>query len=878
MGKKVKNLTLGLQKNTENTYYASWDFTEPVIYYGDPSSIKKGMYVGFRTTTGNKSTNGATISAADAGDTWLVESISGTNALLGSNHSKTKKLNSWVPLTLLYDFMTGTAISVIPVKNTKSFKVHWYYATGDGKWFDGGGSEVTIKNTTYSPPDNAISIRFDIKPVSTTYTEEVKTVTGNRETTTRVTRNYWTGSLVSKTMNVVGVNTPDAPTSAPTVEIDQYKIKVSVENIEDPKCDAVDFYFQRGSMRKVIRAKVSAARAVLQTTGIAGGSYNIRCRYVNIISSKKEIASEWSPWSYDNATAPGRLTKLLALKAASKTSVYIKWKKIATATGYDIEYSDHKEYFEGSGPVSSVTVDAANNFVYITGLGSEGSNGARYFFRFRVKNDAGVSDWTTGTHTVVLGTKPAAPTVWQNYSALGIGDKLHIYWIQNSEDGSDMTKAEMVMETTSKGVTNNKTISLTPYISKDEEKNSVYTIDTSTFKSDTTIRWKIRTAGITGVFGDWSEVHTVKIYVKPTVTVGIKGQTASDISEFPIEIAIKGRPNDQTLLGCNISIVSKNRYTTTDEYGDIKVVRAGESIFSRYYSPKTKNGDDEEFSHNYISLSLDAYDLDLETNKDYTLTCVASFNSGLTATATYNLHTNFIKSAEFTDMSTVSINRENISAIIRPSCVNSENQMPSNVLFSVYRREFDGSFTLIRDGIENENITIQDLHPALDVARYRIVTINTDTGKTSYEDISTEVLETSIIIQWKDQWSEFYTNSDATDEPVASSSMLRLPYDINISDNYSPDVELIEYTGRTHPVSYYGTQIGHSATWNVDILRDDKETLYQLRRLANWMDNVYVREPSGSGYWANVTVSFSQTHCELTIPVTLTVTRVEGGA
>ena len=170
------------------------------------------------------------------------------------------------------------------------------------------------------------------------------------------------------------------------------------------------------------------------------------------------------------------------------------------------------------------------------------------------------------------------------------------------------------------------------------------------------------------------------------------------------------------------------------------------------------------------------------------------------------------------------------------------------------------------------------MHPALDVARYRIVTINTDTGKTSYEDISTEVLETSIVIQWKDQWSEFYTNSDATDEPVASSSMLRLPYNIDISDNYSPDVELIEYTGRTHPVSYYGTQIGHSATWNVDILRDDKETLYQLRRLANWMDNVYVREPSGSGYWANVTVSFSQTHCELTIPVTLTVTRVEGGA
>ena len=43
------------------------------------------------------------------------------------------------------------------------------------------------------------------------------------------------------------------------------------------------------------------------------------------------------------------------------------------------------------------------------------------------------------------------------------------------------------------------------------------------------------------------------------------------------------------------------------------------------------------------------------------------------------------------------------------------------------------------------------------------------------------------------------------------------------------------------------------------------------------MGDVYVREPSGSGYWANVSVSFSQTHCETVIPVTLNITRVEGG-
>ena len=79
------------------------------------------------------------------------------------------------------------------------------------------------------------------------------------------------------------------------------------------------------------------------------------------------------------------------------------------------------------------------------------------------------------------------------------------------------------------------------------------------------------------------------------------------------------------------------------------------------------------------------------------------------------------------------------------------------------------------------------------------------------------------------------------------------------------------------PVSYYGTQLGETASWKVEIPKNDEETLYALRRLAIWTGDVYVREPSGTGYWANISVSMSQTHCQLTIPVTLEITRVEGG-
>ena len=107
--------------------------------------------------------------------------------------------------------------------------------------------------------------------------------------------------------------------------------------------------------------------------------------------------------------------------------------------------------------------------------------------------------------------------------------------------------------------------------------------------------------------------------------------------------------------------------------------------------------------------------------------------------------------------------------------------------------------------------------------------------------------------------------------------MIKFPYNIDVSNSNSADVSLVEYIGREHPVSYYGTQKGETATWNVEFDKSDTETLYALRRLAAWMGDVYVREPSGSGYWAQVNVSFSQKHTELVIPVTFTITRVEGG-
>ena len=173
-----------------------------------------------------------------------------------------------------------------------------------------------------------------------------------------------------------------------------------------------------------------------------------------------------------------------------------------------------------------------------------------------------------------------------------------------------------------------------------------------------------------------------------------------------------------------------------------------------------------------------------------------------------------------------------------------------------------------------------DPHPSLDYARYRIIATTVSTGAVADCDIpSFPIGEKAVIIQWDEDWSTFnVTSDDVLVNPPWSGSLLRLPYNIDVSDSNKIDVSLIEYIGRKNPVAYYGTQTGETSTWNVEIEKSDKETLYGLRRLAKWMGDVYVREPSGTGYWANISVSFSQKHRELTIPVTLEITRVEGGA
>ena len=794
------------------------------------------------------------------------------------------------------------------LSQTDKYDIRWFYATGDGVRFIGSQEEKTITNaqlqSTYTPPENATLVKFQVRPISKTRKVNDKDVS------------YWTAEWSTEAVYNFS-NSPPTKPPTPTVTIKDYTLTAKLDNL-DVRGNQIEFQVVQNDSKvyKTGTANIVTKSASYSCTIASGYEYKVRCR-----AKKDKQYSEWSEYSGNSQTKPDTPPGITSCQATSETSVRLTWNAAGSAETYNIEHATKKEYLGASN--ASTTINGVKGTTYeITGLAS----GERYFFRVRAVNDQGESGWTSPA-TVVIGEPPAAPTTWSSTSTAIVGETVRLYWVHNSEDESKETKAELVIDVN--GTSN--TYTLTDSGPEDDENNH-YDVKTSGYDDGVTIKWKVRTAGVTGEFGDWSVERTIDVYAPPSLSLDITnrdGVSVNTIETFPFYVEGVAGPNSQTPIGYHVTIISNDSYETIDEIGNVKMITKGQEIYSKFYDVSQ-----------VLLLELTPGSLDLENNASYTLTCVVTMNTGLNATESLDFTVAWSEERYYPNAE-IAFDDETLCVHIRPYCddqpityykvnydpstgefyrtttvlepldgtsmnemvteyynlvyVGMDNngktlyftivqsdvaEMVEGITLSVYRRNYDGSFIEIGSGIVNtENTYVTDPHPALDFARYRIVAIDDSTGAVSYTDIPGHYVGVkSVIIQWNESWDDFETTSEEPLEEIAwAGSMLKLPYNIDVSDSNTIDVSLIKYIGRQHPVSYYGTQLGVTSTWNVVIPKSDKNTLYGLRRLAIYMGDVYVREPSGSGYWANISVSFNQNHCETTIPVTLNITRVEGG-
>ena len=518
--------------------------------------------------------------------------------------------------------------------------------------------------------------------------------------------------------------------------------------------------------------------------------------------------------------------------------------------------------------------------------------GHQYFFRVRSINEKGNSVNWSAINSVTLGVKPSAPTTWSNVVSAILGEDLNLYWRHNSTDGSLETFARLHLTVIDSKHPELEPMEYTKVIENtkpDEEKdqNSVYTINTSDpewsglLSEGFIIKWKVQTSGVIGEYSDWSIEREVNVYTQPTLELDITNKdnvSIDEINSFPFYLNILAKPSTQKPISYYIEVIANEGYTTVDNVGETKTINPGDKVYQRYYDP-------ERNAWRFL-VEMTPGNIDLQSGINYTVNITVAMDSGLNAVVSKDFYVSLGETG-YSPYADVIINKETLTASIHPYCMENyedegeiKQRLAENCKLSVYRREYDGTFTEIATDIENEeNTYVVDPHPSLDYARYRIVAISSETGTISYCDIKAiKVGEPSIVIQWSEKWSKFDYNPDEDNLEVPwAGSMLKLPYNVDISENKNIDVSLIEYVGRKHPVSYYGTQIGETASWNTEIPVDDKETLYGLRRLSRWTDNVYVREPSGTGYWANITVSLNIKHLAVTVPVSFSVKRVEGG-
>ncbi len=745
------------------------------------------------------------------------------------------------------------------------YAVSWYYYTGNkGIWFTGSSSTTKELNATYSPPSNALKVRVSVKPNP-----------GNKA--------KWAGKALSNERYIPAGSTDTTP-SAPSIHdvsvskgSNGYVVTASVTNYQNEHSNGkLKFQIVEDDSTVVSSPEatimknavnIGVASVTYDQAKVGGHRYKARA----FAYGKHGETSDWSSYSENKYTPPDKAT-INDLVTITFGTVDVRWDALVGAESYTLEYTnetiDGVPVFDTESssiqrqdniktthfPASSLTVEEGKEKWYfrLRGVGSEnGSEG----------------EWSD-VKDVPVGKKPDVPTVWSYTSVGKLGDPIVINWAHSSEDGSEQSGAKVGIKINDQEET---VITLTT-------ENS-YSYDTSTLQDSDKISWRVCTKGISGIadeWSDWSEYREAVVYSPPGISFGVgvadPEETDAVVESFPIKINALATPSSQTPVAYTISITSNEEYDISGDDGMEVHVNIDEEIYSNYIAS----------SDHELLIELNPGDLYLNEGTTYTVRMSVAMQNGLTAEAESSFKAKW-EVPSWSPGADISINETTLTAYIRPFCSDEwEFEYRKGFTLAVYRIDYDSHLTLIQSGIDaGDNLTVTDPHPSLDYARYRIVATDLKTGVVFYEDPEPIPVNAGCaVIQWDGDVRSFFVDPEVYDDVVDewAGTVLRLPYNIDVSDDVSPDVSLIEYIGRRHPVSYYGTQEGSTSRWNAEIPRSDVDTLAKIRALAIYPGDVYVREPYGTGYWANVKVSYNITHGKASIPVTFSITRVEGGA
>lgn len=730
------------------------------------------------------------------------------------------------------------------------YTVVWQYYTTDKRWFPGTTETITSKVSTYDPPDNASKIRVKVKANSKTYTNS------NNKTAHYFNDGKYTAWFTKQIDNVT--NDPEEP-SSPTIVVD-YEAGTFHAYLatNDENTKTVEFDYCRDDLSNstvhngtypVLKGRATSSDYAM----VSGCVYRIRCRGINSLGE----VGDWSPWSENIEAAPIKVTDF-AIDKFDENAVEFTWNEVDKALSdisYRIEYTTNSKFFDNS-PSNVNSSDFSENHAIITGL----ELGHTWYFRIKAVNGVAESRAWSTVLSITLYKKPDPPIAWSNLSVITDGTSPKIYWIHNPLDGSPEENA--LLTYTLSGPRYSSPVTKNVYIEgvKDafgnweSSKTRSYTFSED-FLDTTSIDWKIKTKGIGPDFSEYSQQKTIEFYKKPFLAV----EVFQDNGNIVISASVMG--TKQTVVGYHYEV-----YTQTEHYiptieGELELVAADQLIFSRIEKSET-------------SIIIQKDDLLLASGKKYKFVVTIATDAGLSVES-------YVTKIISGDSSVVNDPKllENLSTILSGRYLTTDLSVSTKSLADIpycYRIENTGRFTpIVKKLLLEDSIVFTDEKPPLSNGMYRFVYVDSVYGKVTYFEteqplsfkslapsrfngIYPDEVVDSILIEWEDKH-------------------LILPYNVDVSSEYTKTGSLIEYEGRVDPVGAYGIYQSESATWKSEVDKNDYKLLNLVRALAIYSDAVYVREPSGSSFKANVTVTFEQTHNQPAVPITLNVTRIEDG-
>lgn len=761
-------------------------------------------------------------------------------------------------------YATWTAFSSAKQKNIEGISVTWQYqvlnSAGKAVWLKGSTETISkgsAKSGTYSAPSESLAVQVSVKPVLTK--KGKKKATAKSESASR---------------SFAG-NAPAKP-STPSASIDGYTLTLRIQSSDQYAKKAV-FYMYRDSEASPYWSSsaiaLSGAGVAQQIVTLAPNHrYYARVRLYNN-SAGSELSDAVA---ISEIVIPAQVKNVVATPL-SQTQIQLSWSSTngaASTNGYEIEYATDPNYFGGS---NANTISASNTTAYINV-----ETGHTWYFRVRAKNASGITGaWSDPPASAAAASKPNPPTTWTLSSTAFVDSTVTLYWTHNSADGSKPTKSEIEW---SLNDGQSHSIVVTHDLGPDDHDytfNYELSLASLSFNDGDILKWRIRTQGVEAMgWSDYSVLREIRIYSPASLSVYVENK----VDAYPINFDITVTPATQSIVSFYLAISARDSYDDNDYMGEFQHVVAGQKVFSKNYSDLD----------NVDTISLTPSDINLMSGQTYDVEAIVATSAGLTAETTTEFTLDITEPDYYLDIG-ITIDPDSLSAALIPGCYSDVNEdeegddvydienIVDSVVLSVYRINFDGSFTPIEINIPNDGMTvISDPHPALDNGKYRLVALDNATGAMFFDDIISEDLEVKgLVLQWDAKYANYLVRGivDEIDGAaignMAGGTTLRLPYNVKKNESSELDVELVDYIGREHPVSYYGTQKGQKSSYSTDVPKDDVDTLDLVRRLQTWPGDVYLRAQDGLGYWAKVEVSFDRDYDSLLMPVSIDAVRVD---